>query len=48
MRFPLLAVCLAVLWPSAAAAAEYFPPPDSRGGWRTLTEPVAIRRDGVA
>ncbi len=44
MRFPLLAVCLAVLWPSAAAAAEYFPPPDSRGGWRTLTEPGAIRK----
>jgi CubicO group peptidase (beta-lactamase class C family) len=26
------------------AGAEYFPPPDSEGGWRTLTDPTHIRR----
>ena len=26
-----------------AQAAEYFPPPDSKGGWRTLTDPKEIR-----
>lgn len=25
-------------------AAEYFPPPDSQGGWRTLGDPKAIRQ----
>ncbi len=27
-----------------AAAQEYFPPPESRGGWRKLDEPDSIRR----
>lgn len=27
-----------------AARREYFPPPDSQGGWRTLTEAKAIRK----
>ncbi|HXE54051.1 MAG TPA: serine hydrolase [Tepidisphaeraceae bacterium] len=26
-----------------AVAAEYFPPPDSEGGWRTLADPAQIR-----
>ena len=29
---------------SAAGAGEYFPPPDSQGGWRTLSDAAAIRR----
>jgi CubicO group peptidase (beta-lactamase class C family) len=28
---------------AAARAAEYFPPPDSSGGWRTLNDPTQIR-----
>ncbi len=28
----------------AAVAADYFPPPDATGGWRTLCDPAAIRR----
>src|SRR5258708_21541587 len=24
-------------------AADYFPPPDSEGGWRTLTDPAQVR-----
>jgi CubicO group peptidase (beta-lactamase class C family) len=27
-----------------AAAEDYFPPPDSRGGWRTLTDPARVRK----
>lgn len=27
-----------------AAGSDYFPPPDSRGGWRTLANPADIRR----
>src|SRR4051812_27001307 len=27
----------------AADTSEYFPPPDSAGGWRTLSDPVQIR-----
>jgi len=27
-----------------AATADYFPPPDSNGGWRTLTDATAIRK----
>ncbi len=30
-----------VAWPSFAA--DYFPPPDSKGGWRTLSDPKDIR-----
>jgi len=30
------------------ASAAYFPPPESRGGWRWLTEPREIRaRAGI-
>ncbi len=28
---------------SAAQAVDYFPPPDSEGGWRTLKDPAQIR-----
>ncbi|WP_410964951.1 hypothetical protein, partial [Salmonella sp. SAL4435] len=24
-------------------AGDYFPPPDAKGGWRTLTDPAKIR-----
>lgn len=34
----------AVLPAGQARADDYFPPPDSNGGWRTLTEPVEIRK----
>src|SRR5437660_7263812 len=34
-----LALCSTVSTP----AAEYFPPPDSEGGWRTLNDPAQIR-----
>jgi CubicO group peptidase (beta-lactamase class C family) len=31
------------------AAADYFPPPDSKGGWRTLSSPAEIRdKAGIA
>jgi CubicO group peptidase (beta-lactamase class C family) len=31
-----------------SGASPYFPPPDSAGGWRTLTDPAAIRqRTGI-
>ncbi|MCW5978688.1 MAG: serine hydrolase [Bryobacteraceae bacterium] len=33
-----LALCGSLL------AADYFPPPDSAGGWRTLSDPAEIRR----
>src|SRR5690349_12577392 len=31
---------------AAPSAATYFPPPESTGGWRMLTNAEAIRRDG--
>lgn len=34
----------AVASTAPVAAAEYFPPPDSDGGWRTLTDAKQIRR----
>ena len=44
-----LAVLLAaVLGGALAAPPDYFPPPDSAGGWRTLRDPVEIRqRTGI-
>jgi hypothetical protein len=36
---------LLVLFPLAALAGEdYFPPPDSEGGWRTLKDSAQIRK----
>src|SRR5437016_1940330 len=29
---------------SMATLRDYFPPPDSKGGWRTLTDAVSIRK----
>lgn len=36
--FVIIATC------TSAFPAEYYPPPDSSGGWRTLTKPSEIRR----
>ncbi|MCL4178883.1 MAG: beta-lactamase family protein [Verrucomicrobia bacterium] len=42
---PLLSLLLLALpTPAGAAANDYFPPPESRGGWRTLDHPDAIRQ----
>jgi CubicO group peptidase (beta-lactamase class C family) len=39
-----LAACLLL----PLAAEDYFPPPDSKGGWRTLTDPAKIKaRTGI-
>src|SRR6185503_20169500 len=35
---------LSVVRPAAAAMSDYFPPPESQGGWRTLETPEDIRR----
>lgn len=40
MLRPLLALLLTA---PILPAADYFPPPDSQGGWRTLTDAAAIR-----
>src|SRR6218665_1817214 len=43
-RFALRPAILALaLTATAAQAATYFPPPDSEGGWRTLTDGKEIR-----
>ena len=44
MPLHLLPLLVALLGASMALAAEYFPPPDSQGGWRTLNGPTAIRK----
>ena len=44
MRFPLLPLLGPLLGLCVVRAAEYFPPPDSQGGWRTLGTPTAIRK----
>jgi hypothetical protein len=36
----LLLIALALPLPSSARAADYFPPPDRDGGWRTLKDPA--------
>jgi hypothetical protein len=37
-------VSFLALWPTTGAlSADYFPPPDSAGGWRTLTDAGEIR-----
>ena len=38
--------CLLLLAPMGAQAkpADYFPPPDAQGGWRTLKDAAAIRK----
>jgi len=43
MKFPAVpALCLLVA-SLPLAAADYFPPPDNEGGWRTLSGPAEIR-----
>ncbi len=44
MRFPFLPLVVAALCQLSVRAAGYFPPPDSQGGWRTLTGPAALRK----
>lgn len=39
-----VALLLQALVVSPALSADYFPPPDSRGGWRTLKDAASIRR----
>ena len=44
---PVVLALVAAIVPLAFAstqAAEYFPPPDAAGGWRTLTAPAKVRR----
>jgi len=41
--FVLLIFCAAAL-PSVAGAQDYFPPPDSAGGWRVLKDAAQIRK----
>jgi CubicO group peptidase (beta-lactamase class C family) len=43
MRIPLLLIVIALL-PSTVRAEDYFPPPDSDGGWRTLHDAAQIRQ----
>jgi CubicO group peptidase (beta-lactamase class C family) len=40
----LMRFLLAVAALRALAAADYFPPPDDKGGWRTLKDPEQIRK----
>ncbi len=40
----LAAYASATMTPGPAAAADYFPPPESQGGWRKLDKPDDIRR----
>src|SRR6267378_1916299 len=42
MRLALMLMLL-VFTPLTVHAQEYFPPPDSDGGWRTLKDPAQIR-----
>ena len=38
-------LCFAMLMAALAAdAADYFPPPDAKGGWRTLKDPAKIKK----
>src|SRR6202046_3780830 len=30
------------VWVGSARADDYFPPPDSQGGWRTITDPAKV------
>ncbi len=43
MRLSQFLPCAGLLSAIALQAADYFPPPDSQGGWRTLTDPKEIR-----
>jgi CubicO group peptidase (beta-lactamase class C family) len=41
---PILGLAVAAALQIPAFAADYFPPPDSEGGWRTLKTPEEIRK----
>src|SRR3954468_17430602 len=46
--FPIRAIFLAtagICFVCQAGAADYFPPPDSEGGWRTLQDAASIRQN---
>ena len=45
MWVTLIIALLATQISEAKTASEYFPPPESEGGWRTLRDPDSIRRD---
>jgi hypothetical protein len=45
MRVTLIIALLETQISEAKTAREYFPPPESEGGWRTLSDPDSIRRD---
>jgi hypothetical protein len=45
MWVTLIIALLATQISEAKTAREYFPPPESEGGWRTLSDPDSIRRD---
>jgi CubicO group peptidase (beta-lactamase class C family) len=38
-----ISLLIAILFSAPARAADYFPPPDNEGGWRTLTDTKQIR-----
>jgi CubicO group peptidase (beta-lactamase class C family) len=46
MRLTLIAAAQSfiVCLPLFCAGGDYFPPPDSKGGWRTLQDPASIRK----
>lgn len=35
---------LSVFFSLVAIAADYFPPPDAKGGWRTISDPAKVRK----
>jgi CubicO group peptidase (beta-lactamase class C family) len=39
-----LLILLVLTTHQAVAAEKYFPPPDTKGGWRTLTDPAKIKK----
>jgi len=40
----LILACTLMLWGALASSAQYFPPPDRAGGWRTAASPQAVRQ----
>lgn len=43
-RRAILSLLFLAIVPANGASADYFPPPDSAGGWRTLTDAAEIQR----
>jgi CubicO group peptidase (beta-lactamase class C family) len=44
-RYSAALVLLALSQAAVCRAADYFPPPDDKGGWRTLTDTAKIRKE---